>query len=124
MAEKLVSLVRFSFDENPVKAMASKIRHFYDLYFLFNDERCKAYLYSDDFKHDFEVLHAHDQQTFDVPAGWQGKTVKESPLATNFPAIWDKLKDIYRSELSQLAFSTIPEEGAIAKTFKEMIKRI
>lgn len=27
MLEKLVSLVRFSFDENPVKAVASKIRH-------------------------------------------------------------------------------------------------
>ncbi len=67
MVEKLISLIRFSFDESPVKAIASKIRHFYDLYFLVNDEQCKTYLYSDSFKRDFAVLYTHDQQTFDTP---------------------------------------------------------
>lgn len=77
MVEKLVSLIRFSFDENPVKAVASKIRHFYDLYFLANDDQGKAYLHSDNFKRDFAELYAHDQQTFDMPLGWQGKSVEQ-----------------------------------------------
>lgn len=122
MVEKLVSLVRFSFDENPIKAIASKIRHFYDLYFLANDEQCKTYLHSDNFKTDFAELYAHDQQTFDTPTGWQGKAVEQSPLTTDFPNLWDKLKDTYRSELSQLTFSTIPDERVVAESFMEIIK--
>jgi len=31
--EKLVSLIRFSFEDDIQKALASKIRHFYDLYY-------------------------------------------------------------------------------------------
>jgi len=124
MVEKLVSLIRFSFDENPVKAVASKIRHFYDLYFLANDDQSKAYLHSDNFKRDFVELYSHDQQTFDTPLGWQGKSVEQSPLITDFPSLWDKLKETYRSELSQLAFSSIPDEKDVAESFIEVTKSI
>lgn len=124
MVEKFVSLVRFSFDENPVKASASKIRHFYDLNFLVNDKQCNAYLHSNKFKKDFAELYAHDQQTFDIPSGWQGKSVEQSPLTTDFPSLWDKLKDTYRSELSQFAFSTIPDERKVAESFIEVLKSI
>lgn len=122
MVEKLVSLIRFSFDENPAKSIASKIRHFYDLHFLVNDDQCKVYLHSDNFKRDFAELYAHDQQTFDAPYGWQGKSVKQSPLISDFPALWNKLKETYRSELSQLAFSSIPNEKVVAESFMEVIK--
>jgi hypothetical protein len=42
MLEKLMSLIRFSFAENPTVALAAKIRHFYDLYYLANDVECAA----------------------------------------------------------------------------------
>ena len=59
-----------------------------------------------------------------MPLGWQGKSVEQSPLITDFPALWDKLKDTYRSELSQLAFSAIPDEKDVAESFMEVIKSI
>jgi Domain of unknown function (DUF1814). len=57
MIEKLVLLIRFSFSENPVVAITSKIRHFYDLYFLTNDPECAECLNSPDFKKNFNELH-------------------------------------------------------------------
>ncbi|MDP2362411.1 MAG: nucleotidyl transferase AbiEii/AbiGii toxin family protein, partial [Ignavibacteria bacterium] len=50
LLEKLVSLIRFSFDDNTSAALSSKIRHFYDLYFLFNDEECNGFIKSKEFK--------------------------------------------------------------------------
>jgi hypothetical protein len=44
MIEKLVSLVRFSFSENPIIALATKIRHFYDLYYLAKEAECSKEL--------------------------------------------------------------------------------
>lgn len=117
MIEKLVSLIRFSFSENPVVAIASKIRHFYDLYFLANDPECADYLSSPDFKKDFNELYAHDQEMFDEPTNWIDKTVSQSPLMTDFPALWTKLKDTYNTELSQLAYSPIPDESKISDKF-------
>lgn len=124
MIEKLVSLIRFSFFENPVVAIASKIRHFYDLYFLANNPDCAQYLSSPDFKKDFNELYVHDQEMFAEPTNWVGKTIDQSPLMSDFPVLWAKLKDTYNTELSQLAFSEIPEDSKVAKIFSEITNKI
>ena len=74
MLEKLVSLIRFSFSENPSKELAKKIRHFYDLYYLTKDEKCAKYLQSSKFQNDLSELLIHDQQEFDEPQGWANKS--------------------------------------------------
>lgn len=124
MIEKILSLIRFSFSENPVASLSSKIRHFYDLYFLAIDPECVEYLDSPDFKKDFYELYLHDQEMFDEPANWVGQVAGQSPLFTGFPSLWVKLKDTYNTELSQLSFSKIPDEKLIAEKFTEIIKQL
>jgi hypothetical protein len=124
IVEKLVSLVRFSFEDDVVKSVASKIRHFYDLYYLTNDKECAKYLQSSEFQKDLSELLIHDQQEFDRPKGWQTKTVKDSPLFKDFPTLWTNLSLIYQSELTPLAFSEIPDEKLIADSFIEIMKKI
>jgi predicted nucleotidyltransferase component of viral defense system len=115
--EKLVSLFRFSFSENPQAALAAKIRHFYDLYFLANDAECAAYLQTEQFKTDFAELLEHDKQEFDTPVGWNKKEILQSPLVTDFPALWNSLRNVYLTELPRLAFVPIPNEKDVAEGF-------
>ena len=119
-----MSLIRFSFSENPTLAIASKIRHFYNLYFLANDAECAKYIQSADFKTDFAELYAHDQQTFNTPVNWQDKTVVQSPLLSDFTSLWNKLRETYRNELSQLAFTQIPDEKEVAQVFINTTKTL
>jgi predicted nucleotidyltransferase component of viral defense system len=121
MLEKLVSLIRFSFAENPSRELAKKIRHFYDLYYLAKDEECAKYLQSSKFKADLSELLIHDQQEFDEPQGWQTKEVKDSPLISNFPTLWTGLRSTYQNELTPLAFSEIPNEKLIEESFIGMM---
>ncbi|GHT76152.1 hypothetical protein AGMMS50262_13560 [Bacteroidia bacterium] len=122
MLEKLVSLIRFSFAENPSKELAKKIRHFYDLYYLAKDEECAKYLQSSEFQNDLSELLVHDQQEFDEPQGWQTKTVKDSPLITDFQNLWTNLRSTYQNELILLAYSKIPGENLIEESFMATIK--
>jgi hypothetical protein len=124
IVEKLISLVRFSFEDDVVKSVASKIRHFYDLYYLANDKECAKYLQSSEFKKDLLDLLIHDQQEFDRPKGWQSKMVKDSPLFKDFPTLWTNLSLTYQNELTPLAFSEIPDEKLVADSFIEIMKRI
>jgi len=124
MLEKLVSLIRFSFSENPSRELANKIRHFYDLYYLANDSECATYIQSEDFQKDLVELLIRDQQEFDQPKEWQTKTVNDSPLVKNFPALWVNLRSIYQNELTPLAFSEIPNEKEIEITFGKIMNRI
>lgn len=123
MLEKLVSLIRFSFAKNPANELAKKIRHFYDLYYLGQDEECVEYLQSSDFQKDLPELVIHDQREFDEPQGWQTKTVRDSPLLTDFPNLWSSLRSIYQNELTPLVYSEIPNEKLIEQSFMTTIKK-
>ena len=124
MLEKMVSLLRFSFAENPRKELAGKIRHFYDLYYLASNDDCIKYIQSSEFQKDLQELFVYDQQEFDEPAGWQTKAVKDSPLIGDFPNLWNTLRETYLSELPLLAFTTIPDERVIKENFIKIMKSV
>lgn len=124
LLEKTVSLIRFSFEENVVESISKKIRHFYDLYFLSIDAECVELIQSSKIKIRFDEILEHDKKVFDKPEGWQSKTVDQSPLVNDFDAIWAKLKGTYKTELSALAYTPIPDEEKVARQFIELIKMI
>lgn len=122
MVEKLMSLFRLSFADDVTKAIASKIRHFYDLYYLANDTECTEYIQSADFQKDLSNLLIHDQQAFDEPIGWQSKSIADSPLITDFPSIWEKIRFVYQNELAQLSYGEIPDDSLIKDGFMYLMQ--
>lgn len=124
LLEKMVSLIRFSFEENTVESISKKIRHFYDLHFLMNNPECAQFVASDSFKKQFDTILQHDREIFEEPKGWQNKLITESSLVNDFSTIWKQLKVKYQTELSALAYRSIPDEESVAKSFRELIKRI
>lgn len=124
LIEKLVSLIRFSYDFNPVVSISKKVRHFYDIYFLMNDIECSSFCSTEEFKEQFKLILEHDQELFDIPEGWSKKNLAASPLLNDFPSIWNELKLQYSTELSALAYAEIPNEKKIAQTFNALIQLI
>lgn len=124
LLEKTVSLIRVSFESNPVESIAKKVRHFYDLYFLMNDAECVEFVKSNKFKNEFEKILKHDKEMFDEPIGWKNKSLAESPLINDFDNIWKQVKETYKTELSVLAYTPIPDEKKVAGRFMELMKRL
>ncbi len=112
LVEKTVSLIRFSYSEDPVTSLSKKNRHFYDIHFLYQDPICNAYCNSSQFYHDFKNLIIQDKLAFDDPVGWKDKKLYDSPLFKEFGLLWAKLKNTYITELSILAYSPIPSGRA------------
>lgn len=111
-------------DQDPILSVSSKIRHFYDLYFLAKDDDCIQSIESDIFKQQFLTLFELDKKMFDEPMGWANRSISESPLIRNFDSLWSKLKEQYQSELSALAYRPIPDEKEVAQTFIRLSQRI
>ena len=124
LTEKLVSLIRFSLSENYIYDVSAKIRHFYDLHYLLQDEECKDYIYSEQFQIDFKVLLDHDRATFDNPEGWNTMDIEQSPLLSDFSSLWANLKNTYMKELPAIAFSDIPGTEEVAISFEEIVKQL
>ncbi len=124
LTEKLVSLLRCSLANNPMPELSSKIRHFYDLYFLLHDTETHTYLQSEDFKADLKALFDHDQLEFEKPDGWQGKTMADSPLLSDFHEVWNNLKSLYLRELPDLAYQEIPSAEEIEDSLITILSTI
>ncbi|MBR3412611.1 MAG: nucleotidyl transferase AbiEii/AbiGii toxin family protein [Bacteroidales bacterium] len=124
-AEKIVSLIRHSLGNDYLSGLRSKIRHFYDLHYLLQNEVCKAYLESGEFVVDFNHLLAEDQARFKEPEDWQSRTVADSPLLRDFEAVWASLRPIYEQELVGLVFQpTIPDAADAAASFKTIAEML
>jgi len=117
LAEKLVALIRHSFSDNCIYDIAAKIRHFYDLHFLLQDEECSAYIKSEQFKKDFASLIENDRVVYDKPEGWNSREIGESPLIKDFTGVWNSLRETYKRELPAITFSEIPKENDVAESF-------
>lgn len=124
LVEKLVSLIRFSYDLETIENIGNKIRHFYDLYYLMQDDECIAYVNSEAFKSDFKMILEHDKEVFDTPIGWQSKTIQVSPLITSFPTLWSQLGILYKRELQRLSYTDIPNEKEVSDSFEMIVSKI
>ncbi len=124
LIEKLISLIRFSYDINATQSIGSKIRHFYDLYYLVSDPECATFIQSGEFINNFNSLLKSDKEIFDHPDGWGSKSLNESPLLNNFDSLWGQLKNIYQKELGALAYKDVPKEEDIARSFKQLISKL
>lgn len=121
LTEKLVSLIRCSLADSYMPELTAKIRHFYDLHHLLQDEECRTYLSDKTFLDDFISLLAHDKQNFDKPEGWLNKHLKDSPLMTDLSSVWNSLRSVYLNELPDLAYRTVPEPELIEASIRELM---
>lgn len=119
--EKLVSLMRQSLGDDYMGGLRSKIRHFYDLHYLWGDETCRDYLMSEDFKRDFGRLLAEDQARFKEPEGWRQKRIGDSPLLADFDGLWKELAKVYEVELPGLAFRPVPDAAVVAGSMAQVL---
>lgn len=124
MLEKIVSLIRFSFDDKHVAALSEKIRHFYDLHFLSADPECMLFLRDKSFKKKLHDLLEYDKAAFDEPQNWGSKNLSESPLIIDFENLWNNLKNKYETELSEYAYRQIPNSEQVYKSLKAIIALI
>lgn len=70
------------------------------------------------------VSFEHDQQEFEKPVGWQGKTMSDSPLLTDFYTVWKDLKSLYLRELPDLAYQEIPSAEEIEDSLITILSTI
>ena len=120
LVEKLVFLIRFSFDLENIENIGNKIHHFYDLNYLMQDFECIAYVNSEEFKNDLEP----DREILDTQLEWQNKTAQESPLITNFSTIWSQLIVLYTRELERLSNSDISHEKEVSNNFEMIVSNL
>lgn len=111
ICEKIMSLVRFSYSENPTEELKKKIRHIYDLHQLLLKKEFLEFFNSVKFD-DMLIKVAHDDV---ISFKNNNKWLKHHPslslivIFQNSEKVWCDLKSIYETDFKNLVYGKFPD---------------
>jgi hypothetical protein len=124
ICEKIMSLVRFSYGENPIEDLRSKIRHTYDLHQLLIQEEFSTFLNSAAFDEMLLKVANDDVHSFRNNNSWLLHHPNEALIFRDLDSIWNELKVAYNGGFRNMVYGAFPNEAAIFATLKMLQDRL
>ena len=125
--EKIISLVRFSYTENPLEDLSNKVRHTYDLHLLMELDTIRDFVNSNLFDTMLLQVAKDDDKAIPNDKDWLFVHPKEALIFRETTTVWETLKKTYRgSKFKELIIgkSLPPNENDIFETLLFISKRI
>ena len=124
LCEKIMSLVRFSYGENPMADLKQKIRHTYDLHQLLQQEEFSDFFNSTAFGEMLLKVANDDIASFKNNNQWLIHHPNESLLFKDLDAVWKDLKPAYNGDFKNLVYGNFPNDEAVLDTLKKIKERL
>jgi hypothetical protein len=124
ICEKIMSLVRFSYGENPIDDLRKKIRHTYDLHQLLKQEDFFKFFQSTTFDEMLLKVANDDVASFKNNNQWLVYHPNEALIFKDLKNVWNELKTIYNGDFKNLVYGELPKEEAILETIKMIQERL
>lgn len=124
ICEKIMSLVRFSYSENPKDDLKKKIRHIYDLHQLLRQDVFLEFFHSKAFDEMLLKVANDDVVSFKNNNRWLIHHPKEAIIFKDLENVWSELKTIYNGEFKNLVYGELPKAEAILETLKLIQERL
>jgi hypothetical protein len=124
ICEKIMSLIRFSYGENPMDDLKKKIRHTYDLHQLLKQEEFYKFFQSMAFDEMLLKVANDDVASFRNNNQWLVYHPNEALIFKDLENVWNELKTIYNGNFKNLVYGDLPKEEAILETLKMIRERL
>ena len=124
ICEKIMSLVRFSYGENPIEQLKKKIRHTYDLHQLLKQDEYLNFFRSAAFDEMLLKVANDDVSSFRNNNKWLNDHPNEAFIFKNLDNSWIELRSIYNGDFKNLVYGTLPKEEDILETLMMVRERL
>lgn len=124
LCEKIMSLVRFSYGENPIEDLQQKIRHTYDLHQLLQQEEFNRFFLSPAFDEMLLKVARDDVKSFRNNNRWLAHHPLESLIFSEPDNVWVELSKVYQGEFKNLVYGKLPAAEAVLNTLKMISERL
>lgn len=124
ICEKIMSLVRFSYAEDPIASLRSKIRHTYDIHLLLKLAEIEKFFNSEDFEEMLLKVGNDDIDSFRNNNKWLVHHPAEALIFRNIDEIWTKLEDTYNRSFADLVYGKLPKSILIVTDIKRVASRL
>lgn len=110
LCEKIMSLVRFSYTENPIKDLRNKVRHLYDIHQMLAQKELLGFFNSPDFDKMLDKVARDDQQSFRNNNEWLYIHPSQALIFAELDHIWAELAAAYNGTFRTLVFGVLPPD--------------
>lgn len=124
LCEKIMSMVRFSYGENPMDNLKNKIRHTYDLHQLLLQKEYSEFFDSPAFEAMLLKVAHDDVTSFKNNNQWLVHPPTEALFFKNLDTIWNELKTSYNGDFKNLVYGVLPKDEEVLKTMKMIKERL
>ncbi len=124
LCEKIMSLVRFSYTDNPMDDLKKKIRHTYDIHMLLQNKDIRVFFDSPEFDEMLLKVANDDVLSFKNNNDWLHNHPKVSLVFSDVENAWSGLKESYSGNFRDLIYGNFPEEEAILKSLLQVAARL
>ena len=124
LCEKIMSLVRFSYADDPIDDLQKKIRHTYDIHQLLKVNEIYEFLDSNDFDKMLLKVAQDDILSYKNDNDWLKYHSKDALIFADTENTWKKLIEIYKGDFQQLVYGDFPDESEILKSLQKISKRL
>ena len=125
--EKIISLIRFSYTENPLEDLSNKVRHTYDLTLLMKLDAIKDFVNSDLFDTMLLQVAKDDDKAIPNDKNWLYNHPKDALMFSETEMVWNTLKKVYSgSKFNELLIGKTkpPTENEVFESLVFLSKRI
>jgi hypothetical protein len=124
ICEKIMSMVWFSYGENPIDVLKKKVRHTYDLHQLLQQKEFSDFFDSAAFSAMLLKVANDDVASYKNSNEWLIYHPNEAIIFKNLEKVWGELKIVYNGDFKNLVYGTLPDEANILVTLKRIKDRL
>lgn len=124
LCEKIMSLVRFSYGENPVEDLKQKIRHTYDLHQILQNPEFFDFFQSAAFDEMLLRVANDDIASFKNNNQWLIHHPSEALIFKDLDPIWNELSVAYNGAFKNLVYGVLPIDEEVLGTLKKIKARL
>ena len=124
LAEKVMSLVRFSQTDTPYEGLANKIRHIYDIHMMLKDEEVSHFLDGTPFSELLCKVGADDRISFKNNNDWLNNHPKTSIIFSQPEDTWNRIRNTYNTTFKDLVLGELPSEIELIAILKKLGNRL
>jgi len=122
--EKILSLVRFSYTDNPYEDLANKVRHLYDIHLMLKDTKIKDFFNGAEFDNMLLKVGEDDLKSYKNSNEWLNWHPSEAIIFSNPEDTWKRIRSKYNSSFKDLVIGKLPAEDGIMNTLKIVAERL
>lgn len=124
LCEKIMSLVRFSYSEDYIADLKSKIRHTYDLHQMLQQREVLDFFESEDFEKMLNKVGQDDVASYKNDNEWLKFHPKDSRFFARLDEIWAQLEPTYKTDFRNLVYGDLPEPEKVKMSLEQLKHRI